>query len=91
MKANDMVANNYFGHVSPDLGTPDQMIRNAGITFIGGGEVIAEAANYSMAQMNLMNSPEHYQIIMGSANNEVGVAVVPVNNYVIVVEEFIDA
>lgn len=90
LKAQDMVANNYFGHVSPTYGSPREMLRKFGVSFRSAGENICKAADVNRAHLLLMNSPEgHRENILNPDFTKVGVAVVPQGSYVLVVELFI--
>lgn len=90
LKAQDMVANNYFGHISPTYGSPREMLRKFGVSFRSAGENICKAADVYRAHLLLMNSPEgHRENILNPDFTRVGVAVVPQGSYVVVVELFI--
>lgn len=90
LKARDMIANNYFGHVSPTYGSPREMLRKFGVSFRSAGENICKAADVYRAHLLLMNSPEgHRENILNPDFTKVGVAVVPQGSYVLVVELFI--
>jgi uncharacterized protein YkwD len=75
----DMVANNYFGHTQPDGRTVFDIIGASGITWFGAGEIIAwnnyPTLDTSLQRSNLdwLNSPAHYAIVVSTAYNYVGV------------------
>jgi len=90
LKANDLIKNNYFGHISPTYGSPGQMLRSFGVSFTSAGENLAKAGDVYKAHMLLLNSTKgHREILLGPDYSKVGVAVVPQGNYVIVVELFV--
>ncbi len=74
-KADDMVKNNYFAHVSPAGVTPWQWFANVGYDFSAAGENLAvnfsDSADVTDAWMN---SPEHRANILNSGFTEIGVA-----------------
>jgi uncharacterized protein YkwD len=77
----DMVVNHYFDHVQPDGRTVFDILSASGITWFGAGEIIAKN-NYptldtSLQRANLdwLNSPGHYEIIVSTSYNYVGVGV----------------
>jgi len=84
-KANDIIQYNYFGNTSPDLGTPAQMETAAGYSAAYmGGEDVAEAPTVTQAWSEFVGSPIHWQNIMYPAYTQVGIAVVPNGNSLIV-------
>jgi uncharacterized YkwD family protein len=79
-KAQDMVKNNYFGHISPTYGSPPEMVRAAGISYtVGVGENIAETDSVQKAYYNWMNSPGHKANIVYATYTEAGMGLVPDN------------
>jgi|UPI0002FF2329 uncharacterized protein YkwD len=91
LKAQDMIENNYFGHISPTYGSPGQMLRRFGVSFRSGGENLCKAGDVYKAHQLLLGSPEHREIMMNPKANKVGVAVVPQGAWVLVVELFVEA
>lgn len=78
MKAQDLVANNYFSHYSPTYGWPPQMVRNAGISYrYGVGENIVETTTVERMNLQLMNSPSHRANILDPNFTHVGIGIVP--------------
>lgn len=75
LKAQDMVANNYFGHTSPNYGSPFAMMKQSGITYRTAGENLAGAPDVEMAHKNLMNSPGHRANILNGSFTQVGIGV----------------
>jgi uncharacterized protein YkwD len=75
----DMVAHSYFSHVQPDGRNVFDILSSSGIAWYGAGEIIA-MNNYptfdtSLQRSNLdwLNSPGHYAIIVSDSYNYVGV------------------
>ena len=75
-KAEDMVANNYFDHLSPTYGSPFDMMSTAGIAYYTAGENIAGGASNTMAVVLWMNSEGHRANILTSSYNYTGIGVV---------------
>lgn len=76
-KANDMIAKNYWAHVSPDGITPWTFILNSGYNFTAAGENLAEGFDTSSgAVAGWMNSPDHRANILSSYYKDVGYAVI---------------
>ncbi len=77
LKANDMVANNYFDHISPSGITPWHWFKKAGYQYIYAGENLAMDFWESESVFNAwMNSPTHRANILNPNFKEVGLAVV---------------
>ncbi|MGG1661060.1 CAP domain-containing protein [Brevibacillus sp. NRS-1366] len=85
-KAADMSNNNYFDHTSPTYGSPFDMMKQFGISFMTAGENIAMGQRSPEEVMNQwMNSEGHRQNIMNPAFTKIGVGIT--NGYW--VQEFI--
>ncbi len=81
LKANDMKSNNYFEHVSPDGLQPWFFVEQADYTYKTVGENLAEG--YFSAQSvhdAWMGSEGHRKNILSSDFEEIGVAVVEIEN-----------
>lgn len=91
VKCQDMITNNYFGHISPTYGSPYQMQQAFGVhARTMGAENIAGARDASLAYFMLVNSPEHLANILYNGLTDQGAAVVPYGIYgVYVCQEFI--
>ncbi len=88
-KSQDMVANHYFGHVSPTLGSPLQLQQAAGVQCrIMGGENIAGARDVQVAWFLLITSPGHLANILYHGLTAIGVGVVDTHYGVYVTQEF---
>jgi uncharacterized protein YkwD len=75
-KAQDMIDNDYFAHVSPQGKTPWDFIDKAGYNYLYAGENLA--INYTDAeqqQQAWMDSPLHRKNILNPQYQEIGVAV----------------
>ncbi|MDI6618528.1 MAG: CAP domain-containing protein [Clostridiales bacterium] len=75
LKAQDLAKNNYFSHVSPTYGSPFDMMKKYGISYLYAGENLAKNTNVNAAETALMNSPSHRQNILNSNFNYVGIGV----------------
>lgn len=85
-KAADMSNNHYFDHNSPTYGSPFDMMKQYGISFMTAGENIAMGQRSPQEVMTQwMNSEGHRQNIMNSSFTKIGVGYV--NGYW--VQEFI--
>ncbi|MDR3581680.1 MAG: CAP domain-containing protein, partial [Candidatus Pacebacteria bacterium] len=74
-KANDMVANDYFAHTSPQGLTPWDWFAKVGYQFSFAGENLAVNFSDSQDVTNAwMNSPEHRANILNGAYTEIGIA-----------------
>ncbi|OIP98997.1 hypothetical protein AUK40_00985 [Candidatus Wirthbacteria bacterium CG2_30_54_11] len=75
-KTNDMLADQYFAHTSPDGITPWNWIRGAGYVYDGAGENLAIDYFSTAAVFDAwMNSPGHRANILNGAFAEVGFGV----------------
>ncbi|QRG65225.1 CAP domain-containing protein [Brevibacillus choshinensis] len=85
-KAADMSNNNYFDHTSPTYGSPFDMMKQFGVSYMTAGENIAMGQRTADEVMNQwMNSEGHRQNIMNPSFTKIGVGYV--NGYW--VQEFI--
>ena len=75
-KAEDMMTNNYWAHISPTGITPWQFITNAGYHYTSAGENLARGFTTSADVANAwMASPEHRANVLSKSYQEVGFAV----------------
>lgn len=75
-KAEDMMINNYWAHISPSGVTPWQFITNAGYHYTAAGENLARGFTTSSSVTDAwMASPEHRANVLSSNYQEVGFAV----------------
>ena len=81
IKAEDMVANNYFSHTSPTYGSPFDMLKSFKISYKTAGENIAANSSNSGAVNAWMNSSGHKANILNSNFNYTGIGVVKSPKY----------
>lgn len=81
IKAQDMVANNYFSHTSPTYGSPFDMLKSFKISYKTAGENIAANSSNSGAVNAWMNSSGHKANILNSSFNYTGIGVVSSPKY----------
>lgn len=75
-KAEDMMVNNYWAHISPTGVTPWQFISNAGYHYTSAGENLARGFTTSADVTNAwMASPEHRANVLSKNYQDVGFAV----------------
>jgi uncharacterized protein YkwD len=75
-KANDMVANNYFAHISPDGKQPWEWIDKGGYYFLYMGENLAmDFSSAKIAHSAFQQSPTHWKNIMNPKYLDMGVGV----------------
>ncbi len=90
LKANDLVENNYFSHISPIYGTPFEMLKSNKISYKTASENIAGNSSISNAFDSWMNSESHKNNILSNDYNYTGLAVVDSIAYgKIIVELFV--
>ena len=90
LKANDLVDNNYFSHISPIYGTPFEMLKSNKISYKTASENIAGNPSISGAFDSWMKSESHKNNILSNDYNYTGLAVVDSIAYgKIIVELFI--
>lgn len=75
IKSKDMIDKNYFSHNSPTYGSPFDMLKNFGVSYIKAGENIAGNQTVEKAHEALMNSPGHRQNILSSEYTHIGIGV----------------
>lgn len=76
LKAKDLVENNYFSHVSENLGTPFEMLKSNNIDYIVAGENLAGNINPSKAVEAWINSPTHKANILDEQFQYTGISVI---------------
>lgn len=90
LKANDIVQNNYFSHISPTFGTPFEMLKSHNIAYKTASENIAGNSNIKSAFDAWISSDSHKENILSNDYNYTGIAVVDSIAYgKIIVELFI--
>ncbi|MFZ5818033.1 MAG: CAP domain-containing protein [Bacillota bacterium] len=86
-KSADMVANGYFSHTSPTLGTPFDQFREAGITYQTAAENLAGGSTVEIAFQALMSSPAHRANILNPKHTHIGVGIVSGGRYALTVTQ----
>lgn len=73
-KSQDMIDKGYFSHQSPTYGSPFDMMKSFGFTYMSAGENIAEGQPTATEVMNSwMNSAGHKANILNKSYTEIGV------------------
>lgn len=75
LKASDMVKNNYFSHNSPTYGSPFDMMKTYGVSYLYAGENLAANRSVQAAEQTLMNSPQHKANILSSNFTDIGIGI----------------
>jgi uncharacterized protein YkwD len=75
-KSMDMVSHNYFGHISPRLGTIYDQLQREQILYQSVAENLAGTANTRKAQQYLFTSPSHRWNILNPSFTKVGVGII---------------
>lgn len=90
LKAEDLVQNNYFSHISPTYGTPFEMLKANSINYKTASENIAGNSSLTDAVNSWLSSDSHKQNILSNDYNYTGIAVVDSIAYgKIIVELFV--
>lgn len=90
LKAEDLVQNNYFSHISPTYGTPFEMLKSHNINYKTASENIAGNSSISDAVKSWLSSDSHKKNILSNDYNYTGIAVVDSIAYgKIIVELFV--
>lgn len=88
LKAQDMVDNRYFNHISPTYGSPFEMMKKFGISYAYAGENLAMASSVLGAHKALMESPGHRANILKQNYDRVGIGIVVSGGYRYCVQMF---
>lgn len=75
LKAQDLVDNNYFSHISPKYGTPFEMLKNNNIPYKTASENIAGNSDIASALKSWLNSDSHKANILSKDYNYTGIGV----------------
>lgn len=81
IKSQDMADNNYFSHNSPTYGSPFDMLKNFGVSYLHAGENLAGNSTVQKAHNALMNSSGHRQNILNPNFTHVGIGIRPSDQY----------
>ena len=71
----DMIAQRFFGHVSPSTGKVDTRLQRAGVVVSVSGENVAQADTAEDVVRLLMDSPAHRANMLGAKFTHVGIGV----------------
>lgn len=77
MKSKDIVDKNYFSHESPTYGSPFEMMRNHGVSYMYAGENLAQNSTADKAFNAWMASEGHRKNILNPNFTELGVGIAP--------------
>jgi uncharacterized protein YkwD len=94
IKVEDMAENHYFGHESPNLGTPFLMLRDIGIFYKTASENIANSESIESAHEKMLNSLAHKSNLLSKRYNKMGIAVLEnpdADGKFLIVQIFIEA
>jgi len=77
-KANDILKNQYFEHVSPSGVDPGKLVQNYGYDYIVAGEnlILGNFSSEKEVVQDWMNSPGHRENILNNRYAEIGVAII---------------
>ena len=90
-KSKNMIEEGYFGHQSPTLGSPFEMMQELEIRYEFAGENIAGASTVQRAHEALMDSPGHRENILRDRFTHVGIGIIEGGPYgMMLSQEFID-
>jgi len=81
IKSQDMIDNNYFSHNSPTYGSPFDMMKDFGISYVKAGENIAGNQTVAAAHEALMNSPGHRENFLSPDYTHIGIGIVDGGQY----------
>ncbi len=88
LKSKDMADNNYFSHTSPTYGSPFDMMKSLGISYMSAGENIAMNSSVKGAHDAFMNSSGHRANILNTGYTKVGFGFVQKGSYLYVTQWF---
>jgi uncharacterized YkwD family protein len=80
MKSQDIVEKNYFSHQSPTYGSPFDMMKTYGISYMYAGENLAIDSDADKAHNAWMNSEGHKKNILNPDFTEIGIGLYPKGN-----------
>lgn len=80
MKSQDMVEKNYFSHQSPTYGSPFDMLKTYGVSYMYAGENIATNRDADKVHQAWMNSEGHKKNILNPDFTEIGIGLYPKGN-----------
>ncbi|MDR1001176.1 MAG: CAP domain-containing protein [Clostridiales bacterium] len=93
VKALDMAYNGFFGHDSPTMGTPFELLRDMGIFYKAAAENIIRAESLERARLSMMSDSTHVVNLLSARFDKMGTAVIEDPNEAgqyFIVQMFID-
>lgn len=81
LKAQDMITNNYFSHISPTYGSPFDMLKQFNISYTAAGENLAGIQSVEAAHTAFMNSSGHRANILYARFSHIGIGIQPSEKY----------
>lgn len=80
MKSQDIVEKNYFSHQSPTYGSPFDMMKKYGVSYMYAGENLAIDQDADQAHNAWMNSEGHRKNLLNPDFTEIGIGLYPKGN-----------
>jgi uncharacterized YkwD family protein len=80
MKSQDIVEKNYFSHQSPTYGSPFDMMKKYGVSYMYAGENLAIDSDADKAHNAWMNSEGHRKNLLNPDFTEIGIGLYPKGN-----------
>lgn len=80
MKSQDIVEKNYFSHQSPTYGSPFDMMKTYGVSYMYAGENLAIDSGADKAHNAWMNSEGHKKNLLNPDFTEIGIGLYPKGN-----------
>lgn len=90
LKSQDMATNDYFSHNSPTYGSPFDMMKSLGISYMAAGENIAMHTSIKGAYDAFMNSSGHRANILNAGYSKLGLGIYQKDNYLYITQWFTD-
>lgn len=76
LKSKDLVDHNTFTHISPTYGSPFDMMKKYGVSYLYAAENLAKSPSVQAAETALMNSPGHKANILNPEFSEIGIGII---------------
>lgn len=80
LKSKDLVDHNTFTHISPTYGSPFDMMKKYGISYLYAAENLAKSPSVQAAETALMNSAGHKANILNPSFTEIGIGIISAND-----------
>lgn len=88
LKSKDMAVNDYFSHTSPTYGSPFDMMKSLGISYMSAGENIAMHTSIKGAYDAFMNSSGHRANILNAGYSKLGLGIYQEGSYLFITQWF---